>query len=72
MDKAYEKYLVKKNHSLPYYAKKYDIDLTPNNISLTRKEMMEQIHKYEMKNMIDLINKGNDVKTKEIGYFIQS
>lgn len=68
----YEKYLVKKNQSLPYYAKKYDIDLTPNNISLTRKETMEQIHKYEMKHMIELANKGNDPKTKEIGYFIQS
>jgi hypothetical protein len=72
MDKAYEKYLVKKNHSLPHYALKYGIDLTPNNISLTRKELMEQIHKYEMSRMIELINKGTDPKTKEIGYFIQS
>jgi len=68
----YEKYLVNKNHLLPYYASKYGIEPKQNDIPLTRKETMEQIHKYEMKNMIALIEKGNDPKSKEIGYFIQS
>ena len=33
---------------------------------------MQGVLDYEMKNMIKLINDGNDPATKEIGYFIQS
>lgn len=71
MDK-FAKYILKKQQSLPHYTTKYDIDTKPNNILLTRKEILEKIHHYEMKHIIDLVNKGIDPKTKEIGYFIQS
>jgi hypothetical protein len=62
------KYIKKKQESLSHYAIKYDIETS----HLTRKEILERIHKYEMKHIIDLANKGNDIKTNEIGYFIQS
>jgi hypothetical protein len=71
MDK-FAKYILQKQNSLSHYATKYDIDTKPNNIQLTRKELLERIHHYEMKHLIDLVNKGIDTKTKEIGYFIQS
>ncbi len=66
MDK-FAKYILKKQNSLSHYATKYDIDT-----NITRKEILERIHKYEMTHLIELINKGIDPKTKEIGYFIQS
>jgi hypothetical protein len=67
MDKN-EKYIKKKIGSVSHYAIKYDIDTS----HLTRKELLKQIHSYEMKNIIHLANKGNDPETNEIGYFIQS
>jgi predicted SprT family Zn-dependent metalloprotease len=71
MDK-FAKYIQRKQNSLPHYLTKYDIDTKPNNIELTRKEVLERIHHYEMKHLIELVNQGIDPKTKEIGYFIQS
>ena len=71
MDK-FAKYILQKQNSLPHYTTKYDIETSPNNIQLTRKEILERIHKYEMTHLTDLINQGIDPKTKEIGYFIQS
>jgi hypothetical protein len=69
---TFQKYILKKHHSIPYYIIKYNIEIRPNDNPLTRKEILEKIHHYEMKNMIKLINDGNDPATKEIGYFIQS
>ena len=46
---------------------KYNIDK-----DITYKEIVERIYKYEMMNLINLIRKGIDPTTNEIGYFIQS
>ena len=63
-----EKYIEKKIKSIDYYAMKYHIDVD----GLTHKEIVEKVYHYEMKHLLELINKGKDMKTKEIGYFIQS
>ena len=65
-------YINKKQSSVPYYVLKYEINLQPNDTKISRKETLELIHHYEMKNMTSLINGGRDKHTNEIGYFIQS
>ncbi len=67
----FAEYVNKKLATVPYYVLKYNIG-KQTDAKFTRKELMEHIYQYEMKNLKHLINHGIDKHTGEIGYFIQS
>lgn len=61
-DDKFEKYL--------HYAEKYRIPFTKGGIKKSYKELAQEIHKYEMKNLKHILNSGLDKKYKEYGHYI--
>lgn len=61
-DDKYEKYL--------HYAQKYNIPFSKSGNKKSYKDLAEDIHKYEMKNLKKILKSGMDKKYKEYGHYI--